>query len=44
MGKGSNVNKKMAAQLKNQKDKGKTDEERKAASEKAKYVGDKASS
>lgn len=38
MGKGSNVNKKMQAQLRNQKDKGKTDAERKAASEKAKYV------
>jgi hypothetical protein len=39
MGKGSNVQKKQAAQLRNQKDKSKTDEERKAAAEKAKYVG-----
>ena len=38
MGKGSNVNKKMAAQAKNQKDLGKTPEERKAAAEKAKCV------
>ena len=36
MGKGSNVQKKQAAQLKNMKDKGKTDEERKAAAAKAK--------
>jgi hypothetical protein len=36
MGKGSNVQKKQAAQLRNQKDKGKSDEERKAAADKAK--------
>jgi hypothetical protein len=36
MGKGSNVQKKQAAQLKNQKDKSKSDEERKAATDKAK--------
>ena len=35
MGKGSNVQKKQAAQLRNAKDRGKTDEERKAAKEKA---------
>jgi len=39
MGKGSNVQKKQQAQLRNQKDRGKTDEERKAAADKAKYVG-----
>jgi hypothetical protein len=38
MGKGSNVQKKQQAQLRNQKDKGKTDEERKAAAIKTKYV------
>jgi hypothetical protein len=36
MGKGSNVQKKQAAQLRNLKDKGKSDEERKAATDKAK--------
>lgn len=36
MGKGSNVQKKQAAQLKNLKDKGKSDEERKASAAKAK--------
>jgi|UPI000581B1AA hypothetical protein len=36
MGKGSNVQKKQQAQLRNQKDKGKTDEERKAAAIKTK--------
>eukprot|EP00977_Amphora_coffeiformis_P011622 scaffold2791_cov154-Amphora_coffeaeformis.AAC.6 len=36
MGKGSNVQKKQAAQAKNLKDKGKTEEERKAAAAKAK--------
>jgi len=38
MGKGSNVQKKQQAQLRNAKDRGKTDEERKAAADKAKYV------
>jgi hypothetical protein len=36
MGKGSNVQKKQTAQLRNQKDKSKSDEERKAATDKAK--------
>ena len=38
MGKGSNVQKKQQAQLRNSKDRGKTEEERKAAAQKAKYV------
>ena len=38
MGKGSNVQKKQQAQLRNQKDRGKTEEERKAAAAKSKYV------
>jgi len=36
MGKGSNVQKKQQAQLRNQKDRGKSEEERKAAAEKTK--------
>ena len=36
MGKGSNVQKKQQAQLRNQKDRGKSDDERKAAAAKAK--------
>jgi hypothetical protein len=36
MGKGSNVQKKQAAQLKNLKNQGKSEEERKIAAEKAK--------
>lgn len=36
MGKGSNVQKKQAAQAKNMKNQGQTEEERKAAREKAK--------
>ena len=38
MGKGSNVQKKQQAQIRNAKDRGKTDEERKAAADKTKYV------
>ena len=38
MGKGSNVQKKQQSQIRNAKDRGKTDEERKAATDKAKYV------
>jgi hypothetical protein len=38
MGKGSNVQKKQQAQMRNLKDRGKSDEERKAAAAKAKYV------
>ena len=38
MGKGSNVQKKVQAQLRNNKDRGKTDAERAAAKAKSQYV------